>query len=233
MNCIIIDDEPLARGAMERLIQQTAALTLMATFKDTEEVIKYMENNPVDLIFLDIEMPGTNGIDFARIIPRKTLVVFTTAYPGYALDSYEVDAIDYLVKPIELVRFQKAIEKANTYHSLLINKEKGTVDRIEKEYIFIKSERKFHRINFRDILFIEGLKDYVIIQTQEKKLITRMYLKLIQQQLPENFMRINKSFIVNTDKIDSFDSNDIYINNFQIGIGYGYREKFYSVFFNK
>ena len=124
MNCIIVDDEPLAREAMELLIADTGVLNLMGTFNSAVSASRFMEEYSVDLIFLDIQMPGITGIEFARTISRKTLVIFTTAYTEYALDSYEVDAVDYLVKPIEPERFRKAVDKAVSYHLLLLKEEK-------------------------------------------------------------------------------------------------------------
>lgn len=176
-------------------------------------------------------MPGITGIEFAKTIDKKTLVVFTTAYTEYALDSYEVDAIDYLVKPVESDRFQKAVSKAISYHSLLLKEEKENIEPIDAEYFFVKSERRYFKVNFKDILFIEGLKDYVIIQLDGQRIITRMNLKTIYELLPKNdFLRVNKSYIVNTKHIDSFDNNDIFIKTHEIAIGNIYRDSFFDAF---
>ncbi|HCO68963.1 MAG TPA: DNA-binding response regulator, partial [Dysgonomonas sp.] len=123
MKCIIVDDEPIAREGLEVLINKFPELNLMGSFDSADSASDFIKNNSVDLVFLDIEMPGINGLEFARTIPKETLVIFITAYSEYALDSYEVDALDYLVKPIEQARFKKAVEKANSYHSLLLNEE--------------------------------------------------------------------------------------------------------------
>lgn len=232
MNCIIVDDEPLAREAMELLIADSGVLSKIGTFNSATAASRFMEEHAVDLIFLDIQMPGITGIEFARTISKKTLVVFTTAYTEYALDSYEVDAVDYLVKPIEPERFQKAVDKAVSYHSLLLKEEKEAIETIETaEYFFVKAERRYFKVNFADILFIEGLKDYVIIQLTEQRIITRMTLKAIFDLLPENeFLRVNKSYIVNTRHIDSFDNNDIFIKSHEIAIGNSYRDSFFEEF---
>lgn len=232
MNCIIVDDEPLAREAMELLIADSGVLSKIGTFNSATAASRFMEEHAVDLIFLDIQMPGITGIEFARTISKKTLVVFTTAYTEYALDSYEVDAVDYLVKPIEPERFQKAVDKAVSYHSLLLKEEKEAIETIEMaEYFFVKAERRYFKVNFADILFIEGLKDYVIIQLTEQRIITRMTLKAIFDLLPENeFLRVNKSYIVNTRHIDSFDNNDIFIKSHEIAIGNSYRDSFFEEF---
>ena len=232
MNCIIVDDEPLAREAMELLIADTGVLNLIGTFNSAVTASRFMEEHSVDLIFLDIQMPGITGIEFARTISKKTLVIFTTAYTEYALDSYEVDAVDYLVKPIEPERFLKAVDKAVSYHSLLLKEEKEAIETIEAaEYFFVKADRRYFKVNFTDILFIEGLKDYVILQLDDQRIITRMTLKAVFDLLPENtFIRVNKSYIVNTRYIDSFDNNDIFIKSHEIAIGNSYRDAFFEEF---
>ena len=231
MNCIIIDDEPLAREAIEILVKDTSQLNLLGMFNNALAASKFMEENPVDLIFLDIQMPGITGIEFARNISKRSLVIFTTAYSEYAVDSYEVDAIDYLIKPVDPERFQKAVNKAIAYHSLLLKEEKENMEEGNTEYFFVKSERRYFKINYKDILFIEGLKDYVIIQLDEQRVITRMNLKNIFELLPKHdFLRVNKSYIVNTKHIDSFDNNDIFIKTHEIAIGNTYRDAFFEVF---
>ena len=231
MNCIIVDDEPLAREAIEILIKDTSQLNLMGMFNNAIGASKFMKENPVDLIFLDIQMSGITGIEFAHNISKRTLVIFTTAYTEYALDSYEVDAIDYLIKPVDPERFHKAVNKAIAYHSLLLKEEKENIEAGNTEYFFVKSERRYFKINYKDILFIEGLKDYVIIQLDEQRVITRMNLKNIFELLPKhNFLRVNKSYIVNTKHIDSFDNNDIFIKTHEIAIGNTYRDAFFETF---
>jgi DNA-binding LytR/AlgR family response regulator len=230
MKCIIVDDEPIAREGVEALVGKIPQLESAGIFDSAETASEYINAHPVDLIFLDIEMPGINGIEFARNIPKQTLVIFTTAYSEYALDSYEVDAIDYLVKPIEWDRFRKAIDKAISYHSLLVNEAKEEIE-AENDFIFVKSERRYFKVYYDNILFIEGLKDYVIIQTDNKRIITKMYLRTILELLPvKMFFRINKSYIVNLKKIDSFGNNDVFIGEREIGIGATYREDFYKIF---
>jgi len=221
MNCIIVDDEPLGRKAIQLLMKETPILKLLGSFGDADTAGKFMLENTVDLVFLDIRMPGADGIEFAKTIPKETLVVFTTAYPEYAVDSYALDAIDYLLKPIELERFQKAVEKACDYLLLLSEKsQKSQLENVNKNHIFVKADRRFYRILFENILFIEGLKDYIIIHTNERKTITKTTLKAIYEQLPQDiFMRVNKSYIVNLNQIDSFDTNDIFIGKHEIAIG--------------
>ncbi|PXV62330.1 DNA-binding LytR/AlgR family response regulator [Dysgonomonas alginatilytica] len=234
MRCIIVDDEPIARKGIQKIVDQISELELLDSFNSAEAASMFMMGNQVDLVFLDIQMPGINGIEFARNIPKNTLIIFTTAYSEYALDSYEVEAIGYLVKPIEPERLKKAVDKAISYHTLLLSEENKSVGNVEDEYIFVKSDRRYFKVNLKDILFIEGLKDYVIIQLAEQRIITRMNLKTMHELLPKNnFLRINRSYIVNSTHIDSFDNNDIFIQKYEIAIGSFYRDSFFEEFVSK
>lgn len=231
MKCMIVDDEPIARKGMQKLVGQVAQLELLGSFNSAETAAAFLESTPVDLVFLDIQMPGIDGIEFARRIPRQTLVIFTTAYSEYAIDSYEVDAIGYLVKPIDPAKFRKAVDKAITYRSLLLDEEAKNVEQVAEECIFVKSDRRFFKVNLKDILFIEGLKDYVVIQLEGQRVVTRMQVKNIHELLPKAiFLRINKSYIVNKNRIDSFDNNDVFIQHREIAIGPAYREAFFRDF---
>jgi len=234
MNCIIVDDEPLARKGIKLLVDESPRLTCLGAFSQAPAASLFMESNAVDLIFLDIKMPGINGIAFARTIPRQTLVIFVTAFAEFALDSYEVEAIDFLVKPIDEKRFHKAVEKAAAYHALLMNYDKNTTERITGEYIFVKADRRFVKINFIDIAFVEALKDYIIIHTANQRIITRMNLKYIYEQLPPAmFLRISKSYIINIKHITSFDNNSIMVGTHEIFIGESYRSLFFDDFVSK
>lgn len=238
MNCIIVDDEPIARKGIQKLVEKIPELELLDSFNSAEAAALFLMNHSVELIFLDIQMPGINGIEFARSIPKQTLIIFTTAYSEYALDSYEVEAIDYLVKPIQPDRFQKAVDKAISYHALLTTEEKKSVEagveNIENDFIFVKSDRRYFKVSLKDILFVEGLKDYVIIQLEDQRIITRMTLKTMEEMLPGKlFLRINRSYIVNVNRIDSFDNNDIFIKKYEIGIGNMYRDIFFEEYVNK
>jgi len=229
MKCIIVDDEPLGRKAIELLAGgMPGALTLAGAFGSAEAASRFLAENEVDLIFLDIRMPGVDGIEFARSISRDTLVIFTTAYPQYAVDSYELDAVDYLLKPVEQDRFRRAVAKAADYLALLASRPgAGGVESVTAEHIFVKADRRYFRILLSDILFVEGLKDYAVIHTAERRLITKTTLKAIAGQLPANdFVRTNKSYIVNMRHIDSFDSNDIFIGRHELAIGAAYRDGF-------
>lgn len=174
-------------------------------------------------------------MEFAESITEKTLIIFTTAYSQYALKSYEVDAIDYLVKPVIKNRLEKAVKKAFAYGELLSSKEgKSTLESLDSDYMLVKSDRKFHKILFKDILYIEGLKDYVVIYVNDSKIITAMNLKTIAQHLPETtFIRVSKSYLVNSTYIDSFDNHTIYIKNTEIPIGEVFRKKFLDQYLGK
>lgn len=229
MKCIIVDDEPIARKGVKKLVDQISQLELLDSFGSAEAAAEYIQTTEVDLIFLDIQMPGINGMEFARSIPKHTLIIFTTAYSEYALDSYEVDAIDYLVKPIDPAKFHKAVDKAITYHSLLLDEEEKSVENVEDDCIFVKSDRRYFKVNLKDILFIEGLKDYVIIQMDGQRIITHLSMKTIHNLLPQRtFLRINRSYIVNRNHIDSFDNNDVFIKQHEIAIGNSYRDAFFE-----
>lgn len=230
MKCLIVDDEPIARQGIEKLVKNLPSLELLGSFGNAESTADFMRNHPVDLIFLDIQMPGLDGIAFAKELPRTTLVIFTTAYAEFALDGFEVDALDYLVKPIKPERFEKAVAKAISYHEMLLSEQKNTnVEQIGNEFVFIKSDRRFFKVNFTDIWFIEGLKDYVIIQMEHQRLITHMNLKTIHGLLPPHlFLRVNRSYIVNKERIDSFSNNDVFIAEYEISIGNYYRDAFFE-----
>ncbi|MES2266783.1 MAG: LytTR family DNA-binding domain-containing protein [Bacteroidota bacterium] len=232
MNCIIVDDEPLARTAIQKLVYQTENLDVIASFNGADATRDFLATNAVDLVFLDIQMPGVNGIEFARTIPKNTLVVFTTAFHEFASESYDVDAIDYLIKPVKLERFQKAVEKANTYCKLFhTDHTNSNIENITTDYIFVRSERRIFKVHFSDILYIEGLKDYVIIYLETQKVITLMNIKTIHELLPKSFfVRVSKSYIINIKNIDSVDNNTVYIGQNEIPIGNIYREYFFNEF---
>jgi DNA-binding LytR/AlgR family response regulator len=232
MKCIIIDDEPLARTGLQNILKGISSVEVLESFSNAIDANEFLKANMVDVMFLDIEMASLNGLEFAKSLIYKPLIIFITAYPQYALDSYELDAIDYLVKPLRTERLLRAINKAENYLKLLQHdKEEPETASVEDDYVFIKSDRRFVKIFFKEILFIEGLKDYVIIQTETKKVLTAMNIKTIHAQLPEkNFTRVSKSFIVNADHIISVDAHSIYIKEEEIPIGANFKEFFYDKF---
>lgn len=232
MNCIIVDDEPLARTEMRSLIAEISSMDVLGEFSNAPSVLEFLKDNEVDLIFLDIEMPMVTGLEFVEMLPKKSLIIFTTAYSQYALKSYELEAVDYLLKPIDPQRLKKAIDKAVLYTELLSKDTvKNTVESNTADFLFIKAERRFYKISFSDIKFIEGLKDYVVIHTKQQKLITAMNLKTIHQKISgETFIRVSKSYVVNMNFIDSFDNHNIYIEDSEIPLGEVYRADFFTKF---
>jgi len=228
MNCIIIDDEPLAREELQALLEEISDIEILAKFSNAVKALEFLKEHRVDLIFLDIEMPLMKGLEFAQLVPEQTLIIFTTAYPQYALKSYELDAIDYLLKPVDINRLEKAVKKAVLYRELLSEK-KNTIESNTQDFLFIKADRRYHKIYFKDVWFVEGLKDYVIIHTRNQKLITAMNLKSMHQKLPaEDFMRVSKSYVVNLEYIDSFDNHTLYINEAEIPLGEVYKKEFFE-----
>jgi DNA-binding LytR/AlgR family response regulator len=229
MKCIIVDDEPLARIGIQLLLEGYSDLEVVGSFNQAAPALAYLMHHAVDLIFLDIKMPGINGLDFARSIGKNAVIIFITAHAEYALDSYEVDAIDYLVKPINGERFHQAVLKAMDYISLL-NKHTGSDTALEfaSDYIVVRADRQYIKVELKDILYIEGLKDYVILYLFEnQKIITNMNLRMIHTEIAENhFIRVSKSYIVNSLHIHTFDNNTITIAGKEIPIGNVYREEF-------
>ena len=230
MNCIIVDDEPLAREEMRSLINEISPVEILGEFSNALTALSFLKDNKTDLIFLDIQMPKVTGLEFAEMVPEETLIVFTTAYPQYALKSYELDAIDYLLKPIEKQRLKKAIDKASSYKDLFSQTTvKNTIEGSNDASLMIKADKRYYKIQLDDILFIEGLKDYVVIYTQNQKLITAMNLKTIHQKISSPlFLRVSKSYVVNMQHIESFDSHTIYIGEHEIPIGEVYGSDFFD-----
>jgi DNA-binding LytR/AlgR family response regulator len=232
MKCIIVDDEPLAREEMQALIRDVSRLEVCGVFSNALAALDFLKKNDVDLVFLDIEMPMVTGLEFAGQLPGRSLTIFTTAYPQYALKSYELDAIDYLLKPIDKARLKKAISKAEAYGKLLSDEtEKNTVEANTNDFLIIKAERRFYKINFGDIRFIEGLKDYVVIHTGNQKLITAMNLKTIHQKVPQQiFLRVSKSYVINKNYIESFDHHNIYLGETEVPLGDVYKKDFFRIY---
>ncbi len=227
MKCIIVDDEPLAREGIELNIQELQYLELVGQFGNALKANDFLSIYEVDLMFLDIQMPGLTGLDFIRTLKNPPMIILTTAYPQYALEGFELNVIDYLVKPIRLQRFVAAVNKAKAQDELKRAANKVDIDTISEDYIYIKSDRQYVRLFFEDILYIQGMKDYVLIHTVEKKYITAMNVKTILKQLPPTiFARVSKSYIVNVNQISSVDIDLIKLRKIEIPLGRTYREDF-------
>jgi two-component system LytT family response regulator len=227
MNCVIIDDEPLAREGLANYVREVDFLQLVKTCENPVELTKILSENTVDLIFLDIQMPKMNGIDFLKIVQKPPMVIITTAFPSYALESFQLNVLDYLLKPITFDRFFKAASKARDYHQLVTQNNVGALKPAQDvDYFFIKCGSKYEKIQFEDILYIEGTQNYVTIYTTKGKYITLLYLKNLEENLDSSqFIRVHKSYIVSINKIEGIESNEIFIQNHRIPISRNYSEQ--------
>lgn len=227
MRCLIVDDEPIARRGMVKLVGSRSELSVAGVVGNADEALAFLGENSVDLVFLDIEMPGLNGMELARRLPERCQVVFTTAYSDYACESYDVDATDYLMKPIDPERFNHAVDKALTFAGMMAAAEtpEPPAASASDEILTVKSDRRYVRLRVDEITFVEGLKDYLIVHTGERRIVTRMTVKSLEEALPPQFLRVGKSYIVNRDKIDSFDNNDLYIGSSVVPIGVSYKQE--------
>jgi len=228
LRCIIVDDEPLALDLLESYVKKTPFLELVERFVSPYQAMQYLTENQVDLVFMDIQMPGITGIELSKVIQNGPKVIFTTAYSQYALEGFKVDAIDYLVKPFNYQEFLKAANKALTWFSL-VNKQSEDNSTSDDNAIFVKSEYKLVKIEYDKIIYIEGLKDYVKIYLTDhpKPVLTLMTLKSLEERLPSTqFMRVHRSYIVNLSKINTIERSRIVFGSVYIPIADGYKEKF-------
>jgi DNA-binding LytR/AlgR family response regulator len=226
ISCLIVDDEPLALTLMESYVKNIPFLDLKGKCLSAFEALEKIEEQKIDFIFLDIQMPDLNGVEFSRLVQERVKVVFTTAFSHYALEGYRVNAVDYLLKPFSFEEFFRAAEKAKNLIELLNNKASQSS---ERNFIFVKSEHRQIKIDLNDVLYFEGFKDYIKIWTgsQPKPVLSLMSLKSLEEELDsEKFMRIHRSFIVSLDKIQSVERGQIIINAERITVADQYKEKF-------
>lgn len=229
MNVIIVDDEPLAHEVLETHIKQVSDLNLVANCYNALDARELLNKEDVDLMFLDIQMPQLTGLEFVKSMTKLPLVIFTTAYAEYALESYEIDAVDYLVKPISLEKFLKALNKAKERYEA----EKAENAENNEEFFFVKADKKLVKLHYDDILYIEGLKDYVIIRTETGRVITLQTMKSLEAKLAsKNFKRVHRSYILNKSKIKALMGNVVEIiergKEKHIPIGKNYREELFE-----
>lgn len=209
LKSIIVEDEPLARDGLKDYVAQVPFLQLTHVCEDALQANQVLANEPVDLMFLDIHMPRLTGIDFLKSLKTAPIVILTTAYPNFALQGYELDVLDYLVKPFPFERFLKAVNKARDFHQLT---QKGAPVASESDYIFIKCDYRYEKVRFRDILYVEGMENYVTIHTSGQKFMTLLRMKTVEESLPAlDFMRIHKSFIVSISAIQAIEGNDVVV----------------------
>jgi DNA-binding LytR/AlgR family response regulator len=222
LNCVIIDDEPIARKLLREYIEETDFLRLAGSAENPLKIAGLIQEHTIDLIFLDINMPKMTGLEFLRSAKNLPMVIMTTAYGQYALEGFELDVIDYLVKPFSLDRFLKAARKAHAFRLLQLKQLPG---KPADEYFFVKSNGKIERVEFDDLVYIEALTNYVTLHTTGGKLITYLTIKGLMESLPaDRFIQVHKSFIINIDKVKSIDGNTICLPNTSVTIGQSFRD---------
>ncbi len=226
LKSVIVDDEPLAIEGLTKYVEVVDYLELVAVAQNPLELDKLLEANPVDLIFLDIQMPFMSGLDFLKIKAKLPMVILTTAFPNYALEGFQLDVMDYLLKPITFNRFFKATNKARDYHLLKQPRTGATSPSTEPEFLFIKCEQKYEKINIRDILFVQAMQNYVTIFTTKGKFMTLLPLKKVEDFLdPALFLRVHKSYLVALSHIDSIENGLISIQGHEIAVSRPLREQ--------
>jgi DNA-binding LytR/AlgR family response regulator len=225
MKCIIIDDEPLAIEILENYVGKIEQLKLEGTFRNAVSAFTFLQQNKVDLIFLDIQMPKLSGIDFLKSLKHPPKVIFTTAFRDYAIEGFELEVADYLLKPIPFERFLKAVAKVMHQqppsHMAAPNQSNGKPD---EDFVYFKVDKKMVKTKMSEILYIESIKDYVKVRTADKEIVTQQKISYLEESLPkQQFLRIHRSFIVNCDRIDAYSATDVEIGKFHIPIGRNYK----------
>ena len=227
LSCIIVDDEPLAVKLLESFVAKTPELQLLASFTDSVEAINAVKEQKPDLLFLDIQMPDLNGMELAHMIPPTTRVIFTTAFKEYAFESYEVSALDFLLKPIRYNKFLAAVEKAKQWYE-----REPSADDAKSTSLFIRVDGELRNVTIDNITYVSGMKDYVMfyLDGESKPLITHITMKAVEAMLPtDRFLRVHRSYIIAVDKIKKIDRNDcIYIGEEIIHVPEGYQQAFHS-----
>lgn len=226
IRCIIIDDEPVARKIIREFVEQTPFLTLCGQFGNAADAGAFLQENQADLLFVDIEMPGSSGLDFVKSLAIKPMVVITTAFPEYALEGYELNIIDYLLKPIAYTRFLKATHKAKEYHDL----KDLAIPQVLSSSLFVRCEKRIEKIGISDILYVESTGNYVHIYLEDRVLTAYLTLKSLESQLPANeFIKTHQSFLISFSKITAIDGNQLMVGKKAIPISRNYRDKLMSL----
>lgn len=233
MNVLIVDDEPLARDVLQTYIEKLPSLTLIGSCQNAIEAFEQLNSKKVDLMLLDIHMPQISGIDFLKTLAQPPLVIFTTAYSNYAIESYELNVVDYLLKPIAFDRFVKAINKAIELQKNRSQERQTPIKEPQtkgSDYIFVKADKKLIKVRFDEIFYIEGLKDYVILHTPQGRIVTLQTMKLLEAKLPAHlFKRVHRSYIANLSKIAMLEGNMLELNGKSIPVGKNYRDELLAI----
>lgn len=226
INCVIIDDEPLAREGMSSYVREVDFLRLAGVCENPLELTRLLDQQPVDLLFLDIQMPKMNGLDFLKTVQNPPIVIITTAYPTYAIEGFQLNVLDYLLKPITFDRFFKSVTKAKDYYHLITRPSPSTHTDPAAGYFFIRCGSKYEKIFFNQILYVEGMQNYITLYTEKGKYVTLLYLKNLEENLDaRSFIRVHKSYIVSIDKIEAIEGNEIFIQTHRIPMSRNYREE--------
>ncbi len=236
LKCIIVDDEPLAIEVIESYINKLEGFEVVGTCSNALQAFEILRNQSIDLMFLDIQMPKLTGIEFLKSLNHPPKVIFTTAYRDYAIESYELEALDYLLKPISFERFLKAIGKVykNTMHEPKVAQLPVEGGEAQDNYVFLKADKKMVKVSLQDILYIESLKDYVRVKTTDGQVITHQKISYLEEKLPEEqFIRIHRSYLVNIQNIKSYSASAIEVFGKELPIGRNYKNQVMSVMASK
>ena len=225
VNCLVVDDEPLAIGLLEKHIAQFSRLKLIESCWNAVQAFEVLQREKIDLIFLDIQMPGMTGVEFIKSLKNPPSIIFTTAYREYAVESYELDVVDYLLKPITMDRFMKAINKYLSNRGTETKVFSSPSESQDEDALFVNSNKKYIKVLFQEVLYIESLKDYVQIHSISGKVSTKDKISVFEHKLPDYFIRVHRSFIVNTRQITAFTAHDIEIGELEIPIGISYKSE--------
>jgi DNA-binding LytR/AlgR family response regulator len=232
IKCLVVDDEALARKLLQTYIERIPYLELVATCKNPVEASGFLQSTSIDLMFLDIQMPQISGVDFLKTLAKRPLVIFTTAYEKYALEGYELDIIDYLLKPFGFDRFFQAVNKVPPRLNISTESTKVSpssfevTPQIEKDFLLVKSEHRVHRLKYKDILYIQSMQSYVSYYTNKERILSLNTMKKLEVDLPSHqFIRIHKSYIIAIEKIEVLEGNQIVIGKVKLPIGASYREE--------
>ncbi|MEM6377620.1 MAG: response regulator transcription factor [Bacteroidota bacterium] len=236
IKCLIVDDEPLAAGLIKKHLEQFSQFELVASCWNAMEAFEILKKDAIDLLFLDIQMPVLNGIDFVKSLKHPPKVIFVTAYRDYAVESYELDVVDYIVKPITFDRFFKAVNKfLNQFEGpvTLSLKVSEAAESEQNDFIYVNSNRKFIKVKFDEVLYIESLKDYIRIHLSDQKIMTKEKISDFIEKLPNHFIRIHRSFIINAQQVTAFTNHDVEINGQEIPIGISYKKMVFDFLKNR